>query len=222
MAAGRANTPLIAALGGSALLHLGVLCGVQLPHAYIPATQIGAAQMMTAHLVSAETSSDDPAQAQPATSHRTPSVQPAHAPTALAYTPNGIEAALTTPGADVTHAERVAAEPVANEANYYTTDQVDTPPRMLGDVQQIYPSRARSDEIEGFVTLALFINERGEVDQINVTNEQPQGYFEEAALSMLRNQRFSPALRQNQAVKSRWLTKVRYRLQDHSIFPRSF
>lgn len=222
MAAGCANTPLIAALGGSALLHLGVLCGVQLPHASIPATQIGAAQTMTAHLVSAAISSDNPAQAQPATLHRTPSVQPAHTPAALDYTPNAIEAALTTPGADVTRAEHVAAEPVANEANYYTTDQVDTPPRMLGDVQQIYPLRARSDEIEGFVTLALFINERGEVDEINVTNGQPQGYFEEAALSMLRNQRFTPALKQNHAVKSRWQTKVRYRLQDRSIFPMTF
>ena len=106
-----------------------------------------------------------------------------------------------------------AAEPILNEAGYFPIEQLDAPPRLLGEVEHIYPARARAAEVEGFVTVALLINEHGELDEITVTKEQPPGYFNEAALTMLRNQRFAPALKQNQAVKSRWVTTVRYRLQ---------
>lgn len=196
MVASRAD--LFAALGGSALLHVAVLFGVQIsavPHQ--AAAQTTAGLTITAHLESAQRHATPSRMnvARPLVNH-SPGEQPAEL-SVVEATP------LTSP-----------AETIENKTGYYTTDQLDFPPRMLGEVTQIYPPRARSAEIEGFVTVALLINERGGIDDISVTNEQPQGYFEEAALTMLRQQRFTPALKQNRAVKSRWLTTVRYRLQD--------
>ena len=101
-----------------------------------------------------------------------------------------------------------------NQTTYYPADLLDSPPRLRENVQLTYPPRARAAEVEGLVTLVLLINERGEVDDISVTQDQPPGYFGEAALAMLSQHRFIPARKQNQAVKSRWLTTVRYRLQD--------
>jgi periplasmic protein TonB len=92
--------------------------------------------------------------------------------------------------------------------------QLDSPPHLLGEVQQIYPTRARAADVEGSVTLSLLIDERGRVDAVSVVNAQPPGYFEKAALDMLRQQRFAPALIDNHPVKSRWRTVVRYRLQS--------
>ena len=109
----------------------------------------------------------------------------------------------------------VIANQAQNSANtYYEGTQLDVPPRLLGEIQQIYPARARAADIEGSVTLSLLIDEHGKVDKVSVLDAQPPGYFENAALDMLRDQRFTPALRHNRPVKSRWRTVVRYRLQS--------
>jgi len=99
-------------------------------------------------------------------------------------------------------------------AIYYDGTQLDVPPHLLGEIQQIYPARARAADIEGSVTLSLLIDEHGKVDKVSVLDAQPPGYFESAALDMLRGQHFTPALLHNQPVKSRWRTIVRYRLQS--------
>jgi len=99
-------------------------------------------------------------------------------------------------------------------STYYDGTQLDVPPHLLGEIQQIYPARARVADIEGSVTLSLLIDEHGKVNKVNVLDAQPPGYFENAALDMLRSQRFTPALLHSQPVKSRWRTIVRYRLQS--------
>ena len=194
MVARRAD--LFAALGGSALLHLVVLLGIPISStSHHAATRTTPAITLSAHLQSAQD------HATPSRTIARPLVDHSVVEQPTEFTATVVTALATPP------------EIITNEAGYYATDQLDSPPRLLGEVQQIYPSRARTAEIEGFVSLALLINERGEVDDISITNEAPQGYFEEAALTMLRQQRFTPALKQNRAVKSRWLTTVRYRLQ---------
>ena len=123
-----------------------------------------------------------------------------------------------TPFAELstTSLTRVEQSQNLNQTTYYSADLLDSPPRLRENVQLTYPPRARAAEVEGLVTLVLLINERGEVDDISVTQDQPPGYFGEAALTMLSQHRFIPARKQNQAVKSRWLTTVRYRLQDNA------
>lgn len=199
---------MLAALGGSVTLHGLLLFAIPVaPQAQGPRISI-----LEARLLPAEASVAP--HVQPATGRPQASVIPPTAPTTAEP---AHEAALVAAPASATTTEitapRTAALPQPDSGAYFSGDELDVPPHMLGEVQQIYPARARIAAVEGFVTVALLINERGEVEQASIVKAQPGGYFEEAALAMLRKQRFSPPIKQNQAVKSRWLTTVRYRLQ---------
>ncbi|MBI3902241.1 MAG: TonB family protein [Nitrosomonadales bacterium] len=217
---------LLPALGLSAALHLGVLFGVQLA---VPAQSV-APQPLEAQLQAPATPVYAPSTAN--TSHpritamrRMASGEAAIviAPSPLAPSPvtTGMETAPIAQPAIPEHKEQQIAlafpvqqhAPAAPDMIYYPVEQLDVPPHLLGDMQQVYPARARTAEIEGTITLSLLINERGGVDEVGVVQAQPQGYFEAAAVDMLRVQNFTPAIKQGRAVKSRWLTKVRYRLQ---------
>lgn len=103
---------------------------------------------------------------------------------------------------------------VQPDPTYYPLEQLDTPPRMLDRLQLSYPERARQAGMEGYVTLSLLINEQGEVDDVYVVKSLPTGFFEDAAIAMLRKVHFTPAIRQGHSVKSRWQKTVRYELKD--------
>lgn len=198
------------ALGGSVALHGLVLFAIPVS----PQAQGARATILQAQLLPAATSVA--ARKQPLTGKQQatdiPLATTLPATMELAHEPALTAAAPAAPPAEAMAGQAVAPQP-ANSSAYFSGEELDVPPHMLGEVQQIYPARARSAAVEGYVTLALLINEHGEVEQASVVQAQPGGYFEEAALTMLRKQRFSPPIRQNQPVKSRWLTTVRYRLQ---------
>lgn len=217
-----AGNSLPLALGGSALLHLGLLFGLQ---ADVPDSG-HAAQTMTVRLAAAsatpaavtppalpESPAAKPQPPRPAPVRQAANVQraePAAAPApavATQATPAPVIQAAFTPTAS-------NSIPAISANTYYEDGQLDTPPHLLGVVQQIYPGRARAADIEGSVTLTLLIDEQGRVTEVNVVDAEPRGYFEQAALDMLREQRFTPALIHNHPVKSRWRTTVRYRLQS--------
>lgn len=187
-------------LGGSVLLHVALLFGLPAPSSGSHATTVAT---LEAHLA-------------PAPQH-TAMLAPSVLPTPAIRDSIPIDAPLPQPDQLVPAPASEASTPAAAssaETTYFSAAQLDTPPHLLGELQQVYPARARAAEVEGDVTLALLINERGEVEDVSVVRAQPAGYFEEAALNMLRKQRFSPPIKQNRAVKSRWLTTVRYRLQS--------
>lgn len=125
-------------------------------------------------------------------------------PTAL---PNKPSVVTTQPGT-------FSADADSRDPTYYPIEQLDEPPHLVSDIQQVYPARAHKAGIEGFVTLSLLINERGEVDEIHVMKSQPVDFFEESAMTMLRGQHFTPAIKHSRAVKSRWQKTVRFKLQD--------
>lgn len=210
------------ALGGSALLHLGLLFGLQ---ADVPGSG-HAAQPMTVRLATASAAPaavtapamPEPPAARPQPPRPAPARQAARAQEAEpAAAPAPAVATQATPAPVMQAALAPAApnsEPAISTNTYYEDGQLDTPPRLLGVVQQVYPGRARAADIEGSVTLTLLIDEQGRVTGVSVLDAEPRGYFEQAALDMLREQRFTPALIHNHPVKSRWRTTVRYRLQS--------
>lgn len=194
-------TPFQLSLGGSVLLHAALLFGLPAPSSGSHATT---AATLEARLV--------PAAPEPAMVVAT--VRPQPAPTAPVKSSLPLEMPPPQAAAPQASEQPTPAADSTSEPGYFSAAQLDAPPHLLGELQQIYPARARAAEVEGYVTLALLINERGEVEEVSVVRAQPVGYFEEAAVSMLRKQRFSPPIKQNRAVKSRWLTTVRYRLQS--------
>jgi TonB family protein len=207
------------ALGGSLLLHLGLLFGVPTMAPAVPGTapslsvRLVSAAQAAAHVATQPTtpSATQPRPEQRRLRHHAGKVAEMQTQAAL----SAVRPASTATPHEVSAQPRIATSQTEHAATvYYDGTQLDTPPHLLGEVQQIYPARARTADIQGSVTLSLLIDEHGEVNKVSVLDAQPPGYFEHAALDMLRNQRFTPALLHNQPVKSRWRTIVRYRLQS--------
>lgn len=209
----RSGAGLPLALGGSLLLHLGILFGVPAPIS----ASFHNTGTLSVHLASAAPVATPaaPAIPQPQPGGKLPLQHLVRKQTSLipvhAMLPRTASASNAAPRATTVAA---AKNPAISASTYYEGTQLDVPPHLLGEVQQIYPARARAADIEGSVTLSLLIDAHGKVDHVDVVSAQPRGYFEQAALDMLRSQRFTPALIHNQPVKSRWRTVVRYRLQS--------
>lgn len=104
--------------------------------------------------------------------------------------------------------------PLSRDPTYYPARQLDVYPQLLAPIKLDYPDRAAAQRLDGHLLLLLLIDEFGIVNEASVVEARPEGYFEEAALSVFRATRFSPAQKQGQPVKSRVLLQVSYRVGD--------
>lgn len=104
--------------------------------------------------------------------------------------------------------------PLSRDPTYYPARQLDVYPQLLAPIKLDYPERAAAQRLDGHLLLLLLIDEFGIVNEASVVEARPEGYFEEAALSVFRATRFSPAQKQGQPVKSRVLLQVSYRVGD--------
>lgn len=93
-----------------------------------------------------------------------------------------------------------------------TDDTVDQPPRATFQPPMAYPPRARAQGQQGFVVLSLLIGLTGEIEQIEIVESSPEGTFDEAALTGIRQWRFDPALYQGQAVRTWARQRIRFDL----------
>jgi protein TonB len=100
--------------------------------------------------------------------------------------------------------------PLIRDPTYYAAKQLDVYPQPLTAIKLDYPDSAAAERIDGRLLLLLLIDEFGVVNEASVVEAQPEGYFEESALSVFRAARFSPAQKQGRPVKSRVLLHVRY------------
>lgn len=93
-------------------------------------------------------------------------------------------------------------------------DAVDEPPRPTQRTGAAYPTRARAQNVEGFVTLSLLVQSDGSVSDIRVLEAQPPGVFEQAAMESVRGWRFEPALYEERPVAVRARQTIHFRLGD--------
>jgi len=93
-----------------------------------------------------------------------------------------------------------------------TDDTVDEAPKATYQSPMDYPPRARAQGLEGYVVLSLLIGLTGEIEQVEVVESFPEGIFDEAALTGVRQWRFDPALYQGQAVRSWARQRIRFDL----------
>lgn len=68
-------------------------------------------------------------------------------------------------------------------------------------VQPIYPQRAQSQGIEGWVLVRLTVNPDGTVSNPEVIDADPKGYFERAALRAAEKFRYKPRVINGEAVE---------------------
>ncbi|MCW5605242.1 MAG: TonB family protein [Burkholderiales bacterium] len=96
------------------------------------------------------------------------------------------------------------------DPTYYPASELDRYPALLQPLALDYPERAAAAGASGKVVVMLLIDETGMVNEVSVVESDPLGYFEAAVRAALAGARFSPARRNDRAVRSRLLVSVDY------------
>lgn len=104
--------------------------------------------------------------------------------------------------------------PLLVDPTYYTAKQLDVQPRALAAIDPVYPQGAVARGTAGWVTLKLKLDESGKVEDVEVSDANPPGIFNQSALDAFRNAHFAPAQKDGRAVKSLVQIKVRYELDQ--------
>jgi protein TonB len=105
-----------------------------------------------------------------------------------AHTAPAAVAALAPP--DATTAVAALAPPAGTAPS--TASPRSAPLRKIEDAVVVYPPRARSRGIEGWVDVAFTVDATGRVTGARVLSAQPAGAFDEAALAAVRRWRYAP------------------------------
>lgn len=77
--------------------------------------------------------------------------------------------------------------------HYFKSSEVDKRAEPATLAPLVYPEAAFAQQIPGKVVLAVYINESGTIDGIDVVSATPPGIFEQAAIDAVINSRFTPA-----------------------------
>lgn len=104
--------------------------------------------------------------------------------------------------------------PLIEDPTYYPAKQLDLHPVALDSIKPAYPEKGVELGVDGKVILLLLVDEGGVVKDASVVEADPEGIFEESALTAFRNARFAPAQKNGRAVKSRVLIRVSYEMND--------
>jgi len=79
-------------------------------------------------------------------------------------------------------------------------------------VQPVYPAKAESGKIQGWVELDFTVAENGEVKDIGIRGASTPGVFDGAAIGALSQWRYKPLLRDGKPVPQRARIRIRFTL----------
>jgi len=102
---------------------------------------------------------------------------------------------------------------LTEEDGIFALGDLDTPPQPMVQLRPQYPPQARLRQQEGYVTVEFVVDAEGAVQSAVVVAAEPPEVFEQAALRAVARWRFSPGIRQGQAVAVRVRQRVEFRLQ---------
>jgi protein TonB len=94
----------------------------------------------------------------------------------------------------------------------FNATDLDQPPQPAVRIPPVYPFRASSRGIEGAVRIKLLISSEGTVQQVEILDAEPPGYFEEAVLKAVPLWKFTPGVIDGQPVAAWTVTSVRFDL----------
>lgn len=117
--------------------------------------------------------------------------------------PNRVRAAAAGPG------ERGGVT-AHNDATYYPAQQLDVYPALLHSLDPAYPESAAAQSIIGRVLAQVRLDAAGRVDDVDILEAEPAGYFEIAARGALHAARFSAARRNGLPVRSLLLIQLHF------------
>ncbi len=99
------------------------------------------------------------------------------------------------------------------ETDVFTKTSVDKAPEIIFKPEMSYPPGARSEGIEGSVTLKIMIGKSGAVKEVVVLNSEPKGVFEKTALKEIKRWRFKPGSYKGRNVRVWVIETVTYKLK---------
>ena len=138
------------------------------------------------------TTTQEVVEAPAANFHAAPQSMPAHQPSAAANAP------VSAGNVQASNAATAAQAPLAPDSAYYAITALDRPPAPLTAPDACYPQGAA-----GEVSYELLIDEAGAVKQATVLAVKPVGLFTAAAAELCSALKFSPAIKDGRAVRSR-------------------
>ena len=93
---------------------------------------------------------------------------------------------------------------------WFAAEELSVRAEPLTDVQIHYPPVLEGSGMAGWTRVLLHIDERGLVRKAHIEASSPDASFGEAALSAWKEVRFSPALKDGMAVKSRKVLEISF------------
>lgn len=91
---------------------------------------------------------------------------------------------------------------------------VNTPLRQIVGAPANYPSRAIRRSIEGFVSVKFTVTKAGDVDNIQITQSEPAGVFDESVINAVKKYKFQPRVVNGEPVDTKDVEKkVVFKLQ---------
>lgn len=106
---------------------------------------------------------------------------------------------------------RADAQPAnAADTRYYSVREIDLFPAPIVPLELHYPATAAAARIAGYALLAVVLDAKGLVTDVKVLESEPAGVFDDGAVQAIVAARFSPALKDGRAVRSRITVKLTY------------
>jgi TonB family protein len=107
-------------------------------------------------------------------------------------------------------APQARGERPAIAKHYYKTSELDVKPGIMVHVEPRYPLRAEQDVVAGRVVAQLFLREDGTVEHVSIVRAEPPGYFEYAVEEAFGAARFTPGMKDGQAVRVQMALEVSF------------
>lgn len=95
----------------------------------------------------------------------------------------------------------------------FNPGDLDQPLTVLSRIPPVYPFRAKTKGVEGWVSVAFTVNEQGLVQDISILEAEPQTLFNDSVIQCLSAWRFKPGRVGGEPVRTRVSTRIRFELK---------
>ena len=116
-----------------------------------------------------------------------------------------------SPSARRTPADRDPSLAAASavDAKYYSARELDVYPAPLAPLVMNFTGKAAAAR-NGYALLAIALDATGAVTEVQLLEAEPAGYFDDDAVKPVAATRFTPALKNGRAVKTRIVVRIDY------------
>ncbi|MFH1139633.1 MAG: energy transducer TonB [Pseudomonadota bacterium] len=96
----------------------------------------------------------------------------------------------------------------------YSLSEVDAAPQATYQPQPRYPARAKKRGAQGWAKIRFLVDQQGKVRNLEVTQSQPEGLFEDAILETVSDWLFEPGVKNGRQVETWVVTTIRFNLRN--------